>query len=181
MKELNVVIVKPSKYEPSDYVQRFRWGFLPNATGNYIKSMTPKVVDGCKVNAEFIDEYVHTDLNYLERLKSSPGAQTLVALVGVQSHQFQRALDLAAFAKEHGSLAIIGGAHPMTCDTSMLQGKGISFALAEAESIWPIILRDSLYGELQIVYGPNSAGLKNSKRRCYNHRQSATSNAISSR
>lgn len=41
----------------------------------------------------------------------------------------------------------------MTCDTSPLQGRGVSFALAEAELIWPQILDDALHGELQPVYG----------------------------
>jgi radical SAM superfamily enzyme YgiQ (UPF0313 family) len=41
----------------------------------------------------------------------------------------------------------------MTCDTSMLQGCGVSFALAEAELVWPEILHDAAEGELQPVYG----------------------------
>src|SRR5262249_30506227 len=74
--------------------------------------------------------------------------------VGVQSHQFHRALDLAAFARAHGVRhCVIGGPHPMTCDTSMLQNRGVSFALAEAEMIWLEILRDAMRGELQPVYG----------------------------
>lgn len=41
----------------------------------------------------------------------------------------------------------------MTCDTSMLQNRGVSFALAEAELVWPTILADAIEGELQPVYG----------------------------
>src|SRR5207244_8446628 len=48
---------------------------------------------------------------------------------------------------------VIGGPHPMTCDTSMLQNRGVSFALAEAETIWLQILKDAIQGELQPVYG----------------------------
>ena len=47
----------------------------------------------------------------------------------------------------------MGGPHPMTCDTSMFHGRGISFALSEAETIWPSILKDALDGELRPVYG----------------------------
>src|SRR5207244_4453551 len=83
-----------------------------------------------------------------------PEQPTLLALVGVQSHQFQRALDLSAFARANGvQHCIIGGPHPMTCDTSMLQGRGVSFALAEAEMVWSQIIRDAIAGELQPVYG----------------------------
>lgn len=150
---LRVMIIKPSKYGPSGYVERFRRGFMPNSTVPYIRSMTPASIDGVPIETYAIDEYVQTDLGYLDLLRN-PDKPTLLALVGVQSHQFQRALDLAAFAKAHGvEHCVIGGPHPMTCDTSMLQNRGVSFALAEAELIWPTILRDAIHGELQPVYG----------------------------
>jgi hypothetical protein len=41
----------------------------------------------------------------------------------------------------------------MTCDTSMLHGCGVSFTQAEAELVWPDILRDAAEGELRTVYG----------------------------
>jgi hypothetical protein len=92
-------------------------------------------------------------LDYLDLLRCPPAQRTLLALVGVQSHQFQRALDLAAYAHANGCLTVIGGPHVMTCDTSLLHGRGVSFALAEAELIWLAILRDAVRGQLQPVYG----------------------------
>src|SRR5262249_18595873 len=90
---------------------------------------------------------------YLDLLRS-PDQPTLLALVGVQTHQFQRAFDLAALARDNGVRhTLIGGPHPMTCDTSLLQNRGVSFALAEAELIWAQILRDAIRGELEPVYG----------------------------
>jgi hypothetical protein len=115
--------------------------------------MTPGFIDGTPIETYAIDEYVQTDLRYLDLLRNS-STPTLLALVGVQSHQFQRSIDLAAFARANGvQHCVIGGPHPMTCDTSDLQGRGVSFALAEAERIWMDILRDALRGELQPVYG----------------------------
>jgi Radical SAM superfamily len=150
---LRVVIIKPSKYGVSGYVERFRRGFMPNSTVPYIRSMTPDFLDGVRIETHAIDEYVQTDLDYLNLIQD-PDQPTLLALVGVQSHQFQRALDLAAFARAHGvQHCVIGGPHPMTCDTSMLQNRGISFALAEAEMIWTQILQDAIHGELQPIYG----------------------------
>jgi len=126
---------------------------MPNSTVPYLRSMTPASVDGVTIETHAIDEYVQTDLGYLDLLRN-PSAPTLLALVGVQSHQFQRALDLSAFARANGVRdCVIGGPHPMTCDTSMLQNRGVSFALAEAEIVWPRILRDALQGGLQPVYG----------------------------
>ena len=150
---LRVVIIKPSKYGVSGAVERFRRGFMPNSTVPYIRSMTPDAVDSVSIETIAIDEYVQTDLRYLDLLRR-PDKPTLLALVGVQSHQFQRALDLAAFAREHGvPHCVIGGPHAMTCDTTLLQHRGISFALAEAEMIWMEILRDAIRGELRAVYG----------------------------
>jgi len=150
---LRVVILKPSKYTADGYVERFRWGFMPNSTVPYMRSMTPSFVGGTPIDVHPIDEYVHTDLRYLSLLRRPRGRRTLVALVGVQSHQFHRALDLAAYARRNGSMAVIGGPHVMTCDTSPLHGRGVSFALAEAEMVWPKILRDVAKGELQPIYG----------------------------
>jgi hypothetical protein len=150
---LHVVIVKPSKYMADGFVERFRRGFMPNSTVPYMRSMVPVEVNGMPVETHAVDEYVHTELQYLKRLSPPRGQRTLVALVGVQSHQFHRALDLAAYAQSNGCMTVIGGPHVMTCDTSMLHGRGVSFAQAEAELVWPEILNDAAAGELQPLYG----------------------------
>src|SRR5579864_6616586 len=133
---LNVVIIKPSKYMADGSVERFRRGFMPNSTVPYMRSMTPAEVGATPVAVHTIDEYVHTDLEYLSLLRRPQAGRTLVVLVGVQSHQFHRALDLAAYARRNGCMTVIGGPHVMTCDTSMLHGRGVSFAQAEAELVW---------------------------------------------
>jgi len=151
---LRVVVLKPSKYAADGYVERFRRGFMPNATVAYLRSLTPVAGGPAARAVHAVDEYVHTDLDYLSLLRRDPGRRTLLALVGVQSHQLHRALDLAAYALANGvEGCVVGGPHPMTCDTSMLQGNGVSFALAEAERVWPEILRDAAAGELRPVYG----------------------------
>lgn len=152
-RKLRVVIIKPSKYDPNGYVERFSVGFMPNSTVPYLRSMTPGQVNGAPVETLAVDEYVQTDLGYLKLLEGTDHP-TLLALVGVQSHQFQRSLDLAAYARSHGvAHCVIGGPHPMTCDTSMLHNRGVSFALAEAEMVWRSILADALDGQLNPVYG----------------------------
>ncbi len=151
---LRVVIIKPSKYLPDGYVERYRRTTIPNATAPYIHSLTPSHIDNCKIETASFDEHLETDLRYLDLLRDRD-TPTLLALVGVQSHQFHRALDLAAFAREKGgALSVIGGPHAMTCDTGDAQGvDGISFALSEAEMIWPEILKDAIRGGLKPTYG----------------------------
>jgi pyruvate-formate lyase-activating enzyme len=154
MTQLRVVLIKPSKYGIDGSVERFKKGFMPNATLYHIASLTPERIGHVPVEVITVDEYVWQDLSYLRWLHHETGVITLLALVGVQSHQFHRALDLAAYARHHGvHHCIIGGPHPMTCDTTSLQGRGVSFAMAEAELIWQEILKDALAGELQPVYG----------------------------
>jgi len=115
---LRVIVLKPSKYLADGYVERFRWGFMPNSTVPHMRSMTPTMVGDTGIDVHMVDEYVHTDPKYLSLLNQRQGGRTLVALVGVQSHQFHRALDLAAYARKNGCMTVIGGPHVMTCDTS---------------------------------------------------------------
>jgi len=156
MSGLKVVLIKPSKYDLNGDVERFSAGFMPNATLYHIASLTPKHIRGFPITVHTVDEYVQGSLDYLRLLNAETDCTTLVALVGVQSHQFHRALDLAAYARRGGVRhVVIGGPHPMTCDTSAFQNRGVSFSLAEAELVWEIILKDALKGELQPVYGAN--------------------------
>ena len=69
MNKLRVLILKPSKYDQSGRVERFRRGFMPNATIPYLKSMTPAALEGHTIETHVIDEYVQTDLSYLRLLK----------------------------------------------------------------------------------------------------------------
>jgi radical SAM superfamily enzyme YgiQ (UPF0313 family) len=152
--KLRVVLIKPSKYGEDGYLDRYQRGYMPNATLPYIKSMTPTEVNGIPIEVHAVDEYVRGDLDYLNLLhRDESDRRTLLALVGVQSHQFHRALDLAAYAKQHGALAIAGGPHPMTCSTEAHQGRGLSFAVSEGEMVWGQILEDAIEGELRDVYG----------------------------
>lgn len=157
MKRLQVVLIKASKYGLDGFVQRYWRGFMPNATLRYMEALTPDHIGDMAISVTSIDEYVHMDASYLSLLQPQAGERVLLAVVGVQSHQVHRAGDLAAYAVQNGCMAVIGGPHPVTCDTSMLQGKGVSFCLAEAEArnVWLEILTDAMKGELAPLYGQN--------------------------
>lgn len=151
-RKLKVVLIKPSKYARDGAVERFRAGFMPNSTLAHLRSLTVQAAGEQAVDIRSIDECTATDARYLEWLRRE--SCDLLALVGVQSHQMHRALDLCALARSNGvHCLVIGGPHAMTCDTSDVEGKGISFALAEAELIWPQILEDAAFGSLRDSYG----------------------------
>ncbi len=158
---LKVVIIKPSKYMVDGTVERFYRGFMPNSTVPHIRSMVPASANHQPTETRAIDEYVHTDVSYLSLLEPARHSHTLVALVGVQSHQFHRALDLAALAHRNGCLTVIGGPHIMTCDTSMFHGRGVSFAQCEAELVWDEIVNDAASGELKPLYGEGARWQEN--------------------
>jgi hypothetical protein len=86
-----ILLVKPSKYAPNGDVERFRKGFMPNAALLHLRSMTPSALGGRPVVVDTIDEYTQTDLRYLDLLR--PETCSLLAMVGVQSHQMHRALE----------------------------------------------------------------------------------------
>ena len=100
MTQLRVVLIKPSKYGVDGAVERFKKGFMPNATLYHIASLTPEFIRETPIEVHVVDEYVWQDLSYLRWLHRDPDVITLLALVGVQSHQFHRALDRS---EEHTS------------------------------------------------------------------------------
>ena len=85
----------------------------------------------------------------------------MVALVGVQSNQYPRALDIARPFRDAGLPVSMGGFHVSGC-LSMLDGKavgldacrdmGISMFAGEAEGRLDMVLRDAASGELKPLY-----------------------------
>ena len=146
-KPLRVVLIKPSHYLEDGYLTRFRVFMMPNTALSHIAGLTPREVAGRPVETCVIDEVIERDLDYLALLRADPGFETVVALVGVMSLQFPRALDLAAYARHHGvKHVVVGGPHPITCDTTEFHGLGVSFALGEAENIWTPIFNYAAAG-----------------------------------
>src|SRR6476661_1597106 len=112
-----------------------------------------------EVAIEVIDE-TNTRVNVpqlLERFRSN-GNFGLVALVGVQSNQYPRALDIARPFRAAGIPVAMGGFHVSGC-LSMLDGRavgldacrdmGISMFAGEAEGRLEGVLCDAASGELK--------------------------------
>jgi hypothetical protein len=85
----------------------------------------------------------------------------LVALVGVQSNQYPRALDIARLFREAGMPVAIGGFHVSGC-LSMLDGRavdldacrdmGVAMFAGETEGRLDAVLRDAADGQLAPMY-----------------------------
>jgi radical SAM superfamily enzyme YgiQ (UPF0313 family) len=114
------------------------------------------------IDLEAIDEFSQRiEIQKLVERFKRHGNFGLVALVGVQSNQYPRALDLARPLRAAGIPVAIGGFHVSGC-LSMLDGKavgldacremGVSMFAGEVEGRLDILLRDVAEGRLQPVY-----------------------------
>ena len=114
------------------------------------------------IDIAVIDETnTHVDIAALLAGLRRHGNFGLVALVGVQSNQYPRALDIARPFREAGVQVAMGGFHVSGC-LSMLDGHavdldacrdmGISMFAGEAEGRLDMVLRDAAAGQLAPLY-----------------------------
>ena len=83
---LRVVIIKPSKYGMTGYVERFRRGFMPNSTVPYIRSMTPASVDGTPIDG--VESLRNALLNRPDAFVQTMTEKLLMYAVGRASHYY---------------------------------------------------------------------------------------------
>lgn len=117
---------------------------------------------GIDIDIEAIDEFSQrVDVQRLVQRFKRYDNFGLVALVGVQSNQYPRALDLAGPMRAAGIPVVIGGFHISGC-LSMLDGKaggleacrdlGVSMFAGEVEERLDVLLRDAAEGRLRPLY-----------------------------
>jgi hypothetical protein len=115
-----------------------------------------------EVDIEAMDEFsTRIDIPKLLKRFARNGNFGLVALVGVQSNQYPRALDIARPFRAAGIQVSIGGFHVSGC-LSMLDGRaidlddcremGVSIFAGEAEGRFDTLLHDAALGQLKPVY-----------------------------
>ena len=114
------------------------------------------------IDIEAIDEFnTHVDISNLLQKFASNENFGLVALIGVQSNQYPRSLDIARRFREANVPVAIGGFHVSGC-LSMLDGTaieldacremGVSIFAGEAEGRFDRVLQDAAAGRLLPVY-----------------------------
>jgi hypothetical protein len=163
-----LILVKPSHYDDDGYVIRWWRAMIPSNSlaavyGIAADCATREVLGpDVAIDIEAIDE-THTRVNVADLLKRfrNYGNFGLLALVGVQSNQYPRALDIARPFRAAGIPVAIGGFHVSGC-LSMLDGRaveldacrdmGISMFVGEAEGRLELVLRDAAIGSLAPVY-----------------------------
>ena len=167
-RRFQLLLIKPSHYGEDGYVIRWWRALIPS---NSLASVYGIALDciaqvplgaDVEIDVEAIDEF-NTRVNVPELLKrfSRSGNFGLVALVGVQSNQYPRALDIARKFREAGVQVAIGGFHVSGC-LSMLDGHAVeldtcrelsvSIFAGEAEGRLRQLLQDAASGQMQPVY-----------------------------
>jgi Radical SAM superfamily len=167
-RRFQLVLIKPSHYDDDGYVIRWWRAMIPSnslaAVYGIAADCAERQVLGpdVAIDIEVIDE-TNTRIDVLTllarfRFHSNFG---LVALTGVQSNQYPRALDIARPFREAGIQVALGGFHVSGC-LSMLDGRavdldtcrdmGIAMFAGEAENRLDTVLQDAAEGRLASLY-----------------------------
>src|ERR1051325_9078071 len=176
-KRFCLFLVKPSHYDDDGYVIQWLRSPIPSNSlaslyGLALDCAERRVLGETAIDVEAFDET--NSRIYPERLadRIEAAGAGMVMLVGVQSNQMPRALDLARPLRERGIQVAIGGFH-VSGTISMLQGNdagldearalGISLFAGEAEERLDEVLRDAYAGQLKPMYNymaalPNTSG-----------------------
>ena len=160
-RRFHVVLIKPSHYHDDGYVIRWWRGLVPSNTLAVLHGVALDCAQrqalGPDVDIEIdvIDETnTRVDILKLVARFREANSSGFVGLVGVQSNQYPRALDIAQPFREAGIPVIMGGFHVSGC-IAMLDGTAIDLDLARklGISIFAGEVEDRLETLLKDVYG----------------------------
>src|SRR5271165_1786818 len=167
-RRFQLILIKPSHYDDDGYVIRWWRALIPS---NSLAAMYGIAADCAErqilgpdvaIDIEAIDETnTRIDVPALLARFRCHGDFGLIALVGVQTNQYPRALDIARGFREAGIAVASGGFHVSGC-LSMLDGRavdldtcremGVAMFAGEAEGRLDVVLCDAASGKLASVY-----------------------------
>jgi radical SAM superfamily enzyme YgiQ (UPF0313 family) len=167
-RRFQLVLIKPSHYDDDGYVIRWWRTLIPSNSLAAVYGIAADCADrqvlgaDVTIDIDVLDETnTRFDLGGLIARFEKHGNFGLVALIGVQSNEYPRALDLARPIRAAGIQVAIGGFHVSGC-LSMLDGHavglddcrdlGISIFAGEAENRLELVLRDAAEGRLAPIY-----------------------------
>lgn len=164
----SIFLIKPSHYDDDGYVIQWLRSAIPSNTLAALNGLLADCIarrvlgEDVEIDVTSYDE-TNTRIVPEEIIQkiNSRGGQGLVALVGVQSNQFPRALDIARPLRAAGIQVCIGGFHVSGClamlpelpaDIQQAQQMGISLFAGEAENRLDEVLQDAWRGQLHPLY-----------------------------
>ena len=167
-RRFQLVLIKPSHYDDDGYVIQWMRAFVPSNTLAVLYSLgrdaglRSVLGTDTAIDITVIDE-IHTrvKIKQLRALFRRHDGFGLVGIVGVQSNQYPRALDIARPFRADGVAVMIGGFHVSGClamlsemqaDLKKTLDLGISMFAGELEGRMDLILRDAANGTLKPIY-----------------------------
>ena len=168
MRRFQLVLIKPSHYDDDGYVIRFWRTLIPS---NSLAAVYGLAVDCAErrvlgedvtIDIDVIDETnARVKIPQLIRRFQRHGNFGMVGLVGVQSNQYPRALDIARPFRAAGIPVALGGFHAAGCismldghavDLDLARDMGVSIVAGEVEGRMETLLKDAAAGRLQPQY-----------------------------
>ncbi|WP_199699072.1 B12-binding domain-containing radical SAM protein [Oleomonas cavernae] len=180
MDRLDLYLLKPTRYDDLGYPVQWWRSLIPSNSLACVAGIVQDAIDrqvlgaDVQIRSVVIDEVnAKIDPARIIRETRRAGARLLVFLVGVQSNQFPRAVDLARPFCAAGVQVCVGGFHvsgilsmlkDLPPDLIEAQAMGLSFFAGEAEDgRIDEVIRDGYAGALKPIYNhvkdqPNLAG-----------------------
>lgn len=167
-KTFQLILIKPSHYDDEGYVIQWMRSSIPSNTmaaiyGLALDAAERKILgDDVQIAIAAMDETnTRVQAHELVRMIHEAGGHGLIALVGVQTNQFPRAMDLARKCRDAGLQVCIGGFHVSGClamlpeiptDLQQAMNEGVSLFAGEVEGHLDRLLRDAYANELHSLY-----------------------------
>ncbi len=167
-RRFQLVLIKPSHYDDDGYVIRWWRAMTPSNSLAAVYGIAADCAErrvlgpDVAIDIEVIDETnTRVDVPALLSRFKRHGDFGCVALIGVQSNQYPRALDIARPFRAAGIAVAIGGFHVSGC-LSMLDGRavdldacrdmGVAIFAGEAEGRLESVISDVAAGRLAPIY-----------------------------
>ena len=147
VQQLDVTLIRPTNYTDDGYPIKTRIGVIRSNTLTQLGTLVHDLVNesffqGVAFNIRKIDEAIEwIPVKEIVHQSKVPGVQSIVMLVGVQTNQYPRALDIASKFLPHGIPVLIGGFHVsgmlamigVTRDLKNAMSQGITLVAGEVE------------------------------------------------
>jgi len=167
-RRFQLILIKPSHYDADGYVVQWLRSTMPSNSLAAVFSLANGAAErrvlgpDLPIDVIAIDETnTHVVPKKLIRRIAAHGGLGLVGIVGVQSNEFPRAVDIARPLRAAGIQVMIGGFHVSGClsmlqeipeDIRQAQALGISIFAGEAEEHIGEVIEDAARGRLKPLY-----------------------------
>jgi len=167
-KTFQLVMVKPSHYDRDGYVIQWHKSSIPSNTMAVIYGLAMDCAERKVLGEEteiVLTSYDETNtrikVKEIAKTIKNSGDLGIVTLVGVQTNQFPRAIDLARQFIQEGVLVSLGGFHVSGCismlkelpyDIKEAMDMGVSIFAGELEGHLEELLNDAVSGKLKQLY-----------------------------